>query len=625
MEILKSAREVIARDGVETFTLSAVAREAGVPRTSVYGLFHNTNELLMALAADDLSNTHRGMTGDAPANPPEPLPHAELVASLIDKVDHPDRPRMVADTIVPGRAATPSEDPIPHPEEEGIALVRAGDTSEPMPTVARKRGEQAQLHDIIDRLTMPSNALGESSAQAVSRMDRRMSLLERALAELEGRFDNFTKGANDSIHATEASLEGLVQRAERTDQRLSDTATTLRGELLSAFTRIEPPRTEPPKVTPPPVAEDEISVSDMSPAEFTGSQPEPQGDLRSQLKRQTANDDLHAQGRQFGSDIPPVIVPPQAATPATPPPPKRHRKRRHFFSRKELFGVGAISGAVILATMGIALSEGFIDVKHGHFGAPPLRLEQPQAVAAPAPVQLATLTPPAPKPVQVATAEPTPAAASPAKKLTPLERIEELANGGNAKAAVVLGVKYLDGDGIARNDADAAQWLERAAKSGEPVAQYRLGTLYQRGVGVVQDETQALHWYEAAANQGNRKAMHNLGVFYAEGRGTTQDYDKAASWFERAANMGYVDSQFDLAVLYERGAGVSQSLSDAYKWYSIAAHNGDEVSKARVDVLETQLDAGELASARAAIRAFHAQPMSRVANMTPRLADLAVK
>jgi localization factor PodJL len=108
----------------------------------------------------------------------------------------------------------------------------------------------------------------------------------------------------------------------------------------------------------------------------------------------------------------------------------------------------------------------------------------------------------------------------------------------------------------------------------------------------VQDEAQALRWYEAAANQGNRKAMHNLGVFYAEGRGTTQDYEKAASWFLRAANMGYVDSQFDLAVLYERGAGVPQSLSDAYKWYAIAARNGDDVSKARIDVLETHLDTG---------------------------------
>jgi hypothetical protein len=380
----------------------------------------------------------------------------------------------------------------------------------------------------------------------------------------------------------------------------------LRGELLSAFTRIEIPKTEPPKITPPPDADDAAAdepVSQQSP-----------GDLRSQLKLPTANDDLHPQGPQFAGE---------AAAARLEPPKVRRRKRRHLFSRQELFGIGAISIAVILATMGIALSEGFIDVKQGHVGPPSLKAQQQhttsaQRVVALAPRQIV------PKPVAVTAPEPK-VLARPAATLTALQRIEALANGGNAKAAVILGVKYLDGDGVSRSEQDAARWLERAAKAGEPVAQYRLGTLYQRGAGVVQDETKALHWYEAAANQGNRKAMHNLGVFYAEGRGTTQDYEKAASWFLRAANTGYLDSQFDLAVLYERGAGVPQSLSDAYKWYAIAARHGDDVSKARIDVLETQLDPAELAAARSAAHAFHASPLSRVANMTPLLADLSVQ
>lgn len=602
-EILKSARGIIAQDGVESFTLSAVARDADVPRTSVYELFHNKNELLIALAADDLGNIARQMNGEKPVSQPSPLPHAELVASLIDKVDHPDRPRLPADTIVPAAPQLVEELP---PTLEDPAPLEAG----PLPSVAKKRGEASQLSDIINRLTLPTTAMGESSAQAVGRMDRRMAMLERALAELDDRFDKFSKGANDSFHTTEAGLEGLVQRVERTDLRISETATSLRGEMLAAFTSLEPPPAEPPRVTPPP-AEGEYET----PAAVLQATA-PEGDLRSQLKRQSANDDQHAQSRQFAGE-------PQAAKPA----PKKHRrKRKHFFSRTELFGIGAISTAVILATMGIALSEGFIDVKHGHLGAPPLRETQPQQVAQAAiPAIHANIAKPVtPAPVKIATAEP-PATPTPAKNLSPLQRIEALANGGNTKAAVILGVKYLDGDGVARNDGDAAQWLERAAKAGEPVAQYRLGTLYQRGVGVVQDETQALHWYEAAANQGNRKAMHNLGVFYAEGRGATQDYDKAASWFQRAANMGYVDSQFDLAVLYERGAGVPQSLSDAYKWYVIAAQNGDEVSKARVDVLETQLDASELFAAKAVAHSFHPQPLSRVANMTPRASDLSAR
>lgn len=606
-EILNSARNVIAQEGVDKFTLSAVAREASVARSAVYGAFHNKNELLVALAADDLANAARTMGGDK-ASAPKPLSHADLVSTLADKIDHPDRPAFPADTIVPGRepvASAPEEAPMPPPETQAVALQPA-EPVELLPAIAKKRGEAQQLSDIINRLTLPQTDLGEGSAQAITRVDRRMTMVEKALAELEGRFDKFTKGANDSFQTTETSLETLVQRAERTDQRISETATTLRGEMLAAFTRIDIPPTEPPRVTPPP-AEDGITVSDLS------AEPQSKGDLRSQLKIQTANDDHNAQSRQFSGE---GTAPAQNTT----PPVRKRRKRKQMLSNAQLFGIGAISIAVILATMGIALSEGFIDVKHGHIGA-----TAPKAHAATkAPQRVAVISNvTAPKPIVVTTPEPAAVIAPSPVKLTPMQRLETLANGGNAKAAVILGVKYLDGDGVVRNEQNAAQWLERAAKAGEPVAEYRLGTLYQRGAGVVQDEAQALHWYEAAANQGNRKAMHNLGVFYAEGRGTTQDYEKAASWFLRAANMGYVDSQFDLAVLYERGAGVPQNLSDAYKWYAVAAHNGDDVSKARIDVLETQLDPNELSAAKAAARTFHATPLGRASNMTPLLADLS--
>lgn len=605
-EILGSARKVIAQEGVEKLTLSAVAREASVARSALYGQFHNKNELLVAIAADDLAHTARIMGGgEAPA--PTPLPHAELVLALIDKVGHPDRPYLPADTIVPGRepAAVAEEATLSSPETETIAL-QVAEPVELLPAIARKRGEAQQLSEIINRLTLPQTELGDT-AQAITRVDRRMTMVERALAELEDRFDKFSKGANDSFQTAETSLETLVHRAERTDQRISETATTLRGEMLAAFTRIEIPAAEAARVTPSPAENtDRIAVSGM-PAET------PDGDLRSQLKIQSANDDHNTQSRQFSGE--------DAATVQNAPPPvRKRRKQKYFLSNAQLFGIGAISIAVMLATMGIALSEGFIDVKHGHIGAP----QPPAKTATSAPQRVAVVAPQAiaPKPVAVTAPEPA-ALVAPPMKLTPVQRLQTLANGGNAKAAVILGVKYLDGDGVSRSEQDAARWLERAAKSGEPVAEYRLGTLYQRGAGVVQDEAQALHWYEAAANQGNRKAMHNLGVFYAEGRGTTQDYEKAASWFQRAASMGYVDSQFDLAVLYERGAGVPQNLSDAYKWYAIAARNGDEVSKARIDVLETQLDPGELSSAKAAAHAFHATLPTRAANLTPLLADLS--
>ena len=227
-------------------------------------------------------------------------------------------------------------------------------------------------------------------------------------------------------------------------------------------------------------------------------------------------------------------------------------------------------------------------------------------------------TPPAPVKVAATpsnTVAPPPAQAP--QQVSLLDRLTALANSGNAKGEMLLGLKYLDGDGVTVNEAEAAKWLERAATQNDAIAAYRLGTLYERGHGVAADPAKAVHWYEVAAQQGNRKAMHNLAVAYAQGTGTTKDLAQASQWFARAANLGLADSQFNLAVLYERGMGVPQSLPDAFKWYAIAASQGDAESKARIDALTTQLSAPDRIAAQHAADTFKPLPMDRSANIPP--------
>jgi localization factor PodJL len=201
-----------------------------------------------------------------------------------------------------------------------------------------------------------------------------------------------------------------------------------------------------------------------------------------------------------------------------------------------------------------------------------------------------------------------------------MDRVNQLANSGNATALAILGLRALDG--ATANLPDAVKFLTQAAEKGQAVAQYRLGTLYERGQGVAADAVKAVHWYGLAANQGNRKAMHNLAVAYAGGVGGKKNMAEAARWFAKAAALGLSDSQFNLAVLYERGDGVPQSLVDAYKWYSIAAASGDTESKARIGVLQTQLDDADKAAADKSAATFHAAPLSRSANVPPEPADL---
>jgi septal ring-binding cell division protein DamX len=69
-----------------------------------------------------------------------------------------------------------------------------------------------------------------------------------------------------------------------------------------------------------------------------------------------------------------------------------------------------------------------------------------------------------------------------------------------------VGSLYAYGEGIKRNDAEAAKWFERAAQAGSAQAQYNLGILYENGWGVEKDLAQARHWYQQAADQGRKDA-----------------------------------------------------------------------------------------------------------------------
>jgi localization factor PodJL len=202
----------------------------------------------------------------------------------------------------------------------------------------------------------------------------------------------------------------------------------------------------------------------------------------------------------------------------------------------------------------------------------------------------------------------------------PLDRLSALARSGDPKAELVIGLKYLAGDGIGADDTEAARWLERAALKGEPVAENALGSLYQSGRGVKLDVGQAMHWYESAAMLGDRHAMSNLAVLYASGVAGTKNLAEAARWFQRSADLGYVDAQFNLAVLFERGDGVPQSLLDAYKWYAIAAAAGDQVARTRADAIATQVSAEELQAAEHAVAEFKPLPLNRAANQVPTMA-----
>jgi AcrR family transcriptional regulator len=59
--ILEAARRVAARDGARHLSLRATAAEAGFVPAALYGYFRNKDELLLALASEDLGAIARAM------------------------------------------------------------------------------------------------------------------------------------------------------------------------------------------------------------------------------------------------------------------------------------------------------------------------------------------------------------------------------------------------------------------------------------------------------------------------------------------------------------------------------------------------------------------------------------
>jgi AcrR family transcriptional regulator len=63
--ILEAARRVADRDGARNLSLRAAAAEAGFAPAALYGYFEGKDELLLALAADDLATISRAMRAAA--------------------------------------------------------------------------------------------------------------------------------------------------------------------------------------------------------------------------------------------------------------------------------------------------------------------------------------------------------------------------------------------------------------------------------------------------------------------------------------------------------------------------------------------------------------------------------
>lgn len=166
-----------------------------------------------------------------------------------------------------------------------------------------------------------------------------------------------------------------------------------------------------------------------------------------------------------------------------------------------------------------------------------------------------------------------------------------------------LGLKYEKGQGVPKNEAEAARWYRKAADQGHAGAQDNLGIMYATGQGVVKDDAEAVRWYRKAADQGDAVGQNNLGVMYDNGLGIPKDEAEAIRWYRKAADQGEANGQFNLGNKYYQGIVVPKDMAEAVRWFRKAADQGHDGAQHNLGIMYT-LGIGVLKDMAEAVRWF---------------------
>ena len=177
------------------------------------------------------------------------------------------------------------------------------------------------------------------------------------------------------------------------------------------------------------------------------------------------------------------------------------------------------------------------------------------------------------------------------------------------------GLKYLNGEGVIKDESKAVDFFRRAAERGYAPAQYQLAECYWHSLDVAKDfknhseltmkwyrksaeqgyapaqaelafsyrygiicaidQVEAVKWARKSAKQENAEGQNILGNCYYHGEGVAKDLVEAVKWYRKSADQGNALAQYDLGNCYYNGQGVSKDRVEAVKWYRKSADQGN--------------------------------------------------
>ncbi len=180
----------------------------------------------------------------------------------------------------------------------------------------------------------------------------------------------------------------------------------------------------------------------------------------------------------------------------------------------------------------------------------------------------------------------------------------------NAYAQIYLGMMYLEGDAVEKDeekalqifddyvakgyaeayygkacyaeeqkDSAAVEYCREAIKSAEQIfkssAYNKMGYLLHDADFIENDLAAAVNYYETAISLGNVNAYNNLGYMYHHGQAVEQDYAKALELYKKGVALGSDAAANQIGWMYSYGHGVEQNYEEALVWYQRGAELGN--------------------------------------------------
>ena len=147
------------------------------------------------------------------------------------------------------------------------------------------------------------------------------------------------------------------------------------------------------------------------------------------------------------------------------------------------------------------------------------------------------------------------------------------AQGGIASMRV-LGINYILGEVIEKDESQAMLWVGRAAVLDDRYAQFEMGRTLINGEDP-ELRTKGVAWLKRAADNGHNYAAWRIALAYREGTLCEKDLAKSTQYCAQAAKAGYPEAQGQLGLNYWYGSGIEKDYALAHKWISMCAFQGE--------------------------------------------------